>query len=104
MISGALEDWGSSILRLRYNFAGGYHDFLGFCCKVVDGGFPIQSSLDAGDDGVALDACLLDSVQTFVEVDELAMHLSEVLAEIGGEVVEQLLHGGGGGVHGSSGL
>jgi hypothetical protein len=37
--------------------------------------------LDAGDDNVALDACLLDSVQTFVEVNELAMHLLEILAE-----------------------
>jgi hypothetical protein len=37
--------------------------------------------LDASDDGVSLDACLLDSVQTFVEVDKLVMHLLKILAE-----------------------
>jgi len=52
-----------------------------------------------------MDVCMLDIVQAFVEVDELAMHLLEVVAEICGEVLNQLLHGGGGGgVHGSSGL
>ena len=77
---------------------------FGFCCKVVNGSFLIQSSLDTGYGGIAVDACLLDGVQLVVEVDELAMHLSEVPAEIGGEVLDQLFHGGGGGVPGSSSL
>ena len=48
--------------------------------------------------------CALDSMQMVVEVDELTVHLPEVLAKIGGEVLDQLLHGGGSGVHGSSSL
>ena len=60
--------------------------------------------MDAGDGSVAMDARLLDSVQTFVEVDELAMHILEILVEVGGKVLDQLLHGGGGGVYESSGL
>lgn len=51
-----------------------------------------------------MNACLLDVVQTGVEVDELLVHLIEVLAEIVGEVLEQLLDEDGGGSHGSSGL
>lgn len=77
---------------------------LGFRDEVVDGSFLVQSGLDAGDGGVTMDACTLDIMQAFVKVDELAMHLLEVLAEISGEVLNQLLHDGVGGVHGSSGL
>lgn len=44
-----------------------------------DGSFLIQSSFDVGDVGVALDACLLDSMQTLVEGDELVMLSSKFL-------------------------
>ena len=83
---------GFVFLALGVGFAGGDHDFLGLCCKVVDGGFLIQSSLNAGDGGVAMDACLLDGMQTRVQVDELVMLLLKVLAEVVGEVLDQLLH------------
>ena len=89
---------------MEIRLAGGDHDALGFCAEVVDGGFLIQSGLDAGDGIIVMGACALDSVQTIVEVDELTVHLPEVLAKIGGEVLDQLLHGGSVGVHGLSGL
>ena len=60
--------------------------------------------MDADDGGIAMGMSALDSMQTIVEVDELTVHLPKVLAKIGGEVLDQLLHGGGGGVHGLSGL
>ena len=51
-----------------------------------------------------MDACLLDGVQMCVQVEELLMHLIKILADVVVKGLEQLLHVGGGGSHGSSGL
>jgi hypothetical protein len=51
---------------LEEGFAVDDHDSLGLHFKVIDGGFVIQSSLNADDGGFAMDACLLDGVQTRV--------------------------------------
>jgi hypothetical protein len=45
--------------------------------------------LDVGD-GVTMDLCHLDGMQTCVEVGELALHLLKVFVEIVGEVLDQL--------------
>lgn len=50
-------------LVLEEGVASGHHDLHGLRLKVVDGGFLIQSSLDAGDGCVVMGACLLDGVQ-----------------------------------------
>jgi hypothetical protein len=79
-------------------FAGGNHNLLRLCSKVINGGFLIQSHLDSGD-GDAMEVCLLYVVQPGVEIDELLVHLIDVLAEVVGEVLEQLLYSDGGGSH-----
>jgi hypothetical protein len=90
-------------LVLEVGFTGDNHNLLRLRSKVINGGFLIQSGFDSSD-GDAMEVCLLYVVQPGVEIDELLVHLVEVLAEVVGEVLEQLLYGDGGGSHGSSGL
>lgn len=45
--------------------------------------------------------CLLDVLEVGVEVDELLVHLIKLLAKVGGEFPEKLLHDNDNGSHGS---
>jgi hypothetical protein len=94
-IRGASEEMGSSSwLYLEVGSAGDNLDASRLSRELLHGSLVVEPCVLVHDVS-SLDLCLLDVVDAGVEVDDLLAHLIQFGAEAGGELLEQLLHGGG---------